>query len=365
VRSTASIVAELVDLYFKHGVRVFDFQDDNFFLPNNDKAARRFADFRDGLRRAGVGELAMIVKARPDSITRESIAILAEVGLVRVFLGVENGCDNALRKLNRKNTVDQVVNALRILNDFDLHIAFNLLMFEPHTQLPEILANLRFIERHTDNPFNFCRTEPYPGTALADQLAAEGILLGDYFGYDYRIVDPHAEMFHAIANFAFSERNFSTRGLHYFNMQVDFIFQLLRRFHPQVLTERLRAAVKNFVRQTNLDTYEHLCGIYDFVAGATPGDGAAIKAFARQARTRTDATGARLLAQGQAILARLEEAGRSAELGKRSYRGLDEWHAPELRPAEAGSSALNCFALAPVPYAAFRAQMDHFGAARH
>ncbi len=365
VRSTASILAEVVDLYFKHGVRVFDFQDDNFFLPNNDKAARRFADFRDGLRRAGVGELAMMVKARPDSITRESIAILAEIGLVRVFLGVENGCDNALRKLNRKNTVDQVLNALRILNDFDLHIAFNLLMFEPRTQLPEILANLRFLERHTDNPFNFCRTEPYPGTALADQLAAEGMLLGDYFGYDYRIVDPHAEMFHAIANFAFSERNFSSRGLHYYNMQVDFIFQLLRRFHPQVLTERLRAAAKNFVRQTNLDTYEQLCGVYDFVAGATPGDSAAIKTFARQARTRVDATGVRLLAQGQAILARLEEAGRDvAEVGQQPYRGFDEWHVPEPRPAEEASPAMDCFALAPVPYAAFKAHMEHFAASR-
>ncbi len=139
VRSTPSIVAEVADLYHKHGVRAFNFQDDNFFLPKPDKAARRFAEFRDGLRQAGVGKIAIMVKARPDSITRESIAILDDLGLFRVFLGVENGCDNALRKLNRKNTVEEVLNALRILNDFDVHVAFNLLMFEPHTDLPEIL----------------------------------------------------------------------------------------------------------------------------------------------------------------------------------------------------------------------------------
>ena len=45
-------------------------------------------------------------------------------------------------------------------------------------------------------------------------------------------------MFHQIANYAFFERNFSDFGLHYFNMQVDFYFQLLRRFHPDTLTER-------------------------------------------------------------------------------------------------------------------------------
>jgi hypothetical protein len=379
VRSTADIVAEVADLYVNRGVHVFNFQDDNFFLPNPEKAARRFAEFRDGLRQAGIGQMAMMVKARPDSITRESIAILDELGLFRVFLGVENGCDNGLRKLNRKNTVEQVLNALRILNDFDLHVAFNLLMFEPHTELGEILANLRFIERHIDNPFNFCRAEAYPGTGLADQLAAEGLLLGDYFGFDYRLVDPHAEMFHQIANFAFFDRNFNDCGLHYFNMQVDFTFQLLRRFHPAVLTERLRAAVKNFIKETNLDTYEHLCGIYDFVAGATPGDRVAIEAFARQVRTRVDTASTRLIDRGQAILDRLEEAyHHRAEAGRAlapvlangellrcrplPYAGPDDLRGLELLPAASGWAAGDFFgvASAPVPYAAFKARMEQF-----
>ena len=61
-----------------------------------------------------------------------------------------------------------------------------------------------------------------------------------------------------MANYAFFDRNFSDFGLHYFNMQVDFYFQLLRRFHPELLTRRMRAGVRNFIKQTNLDTYECL-----------------------------------------------------------------------------------------------------------
>lgn len=377
VRSTASIVAEVADLYHNHGVRAFNFQDDNFFLPKPDKAARRFAEFRDGLRQAGVGQIAIMVKARPDSITRDSVAILDELGLFRVFLGVENGCDNALRKLNRKNTVDEVLNALRILNDFDVHIAFNLLMFEPHTEPAEILANLRFIERHIDNPFNFCRAEAHAGTGLAEQLAAEGMLLGDYFGFDYRLVNPQAEMFHQIANFAFYDRNFNDSGLHYFNMQVDFTFQLLRRFHPAVLTERLRAAVKNFIKETNLDTYEHLCTIYDFVAGATPDDRVAMEAFARRMRDSVDAASARLIARGQTVLSRLEEAHRRRNepmrpplqglaacdpLGWRltPYSGPDDLRRLAGLPAADGYSAIDLFGVAagPVPYAAFRSRLE-------
>ena len=44
------------------------------------------------------------------------------------------------------------------LNDFDVHIAYNLLMFGLDTNLEDILINLRLIERHIDNPFNLFRS---------------------------------------------------------------------------------------------------------------------------------------------------------------------------------------------------------------
>jgi radical SAM superfamily enzyme YgiQ (UPF0313 family) len=307
VRSVESIVAELSDLYHHHGVRIFNLQDDNFFLPNPLKAAERFASIRDGLRDNDVTGIAIAVKARPDSITEESIRILDELGLFRVFLGVENGSGNGLRNLNRKNTVAQILNALRILNDFDIHIAYNLLMFEPDTVLDDILVNLRFMERHIENPFNFCRAEAYPGTGLESKLLREDRLLGDAFGYDYRLLDPRSEAFHQIANYAFFDRNFSDFGLHYFNMQVDFYFQLLRRFHPELLTQTLRAAVRNFIKQTNLDTYERCCEIYDYVAGCDPADEVALRAFARELRARVDLHSRELLVRGERILNWLED----------------------------------------------------------
>jgi anaerobic magnesium-protoporphyrin IX monomethyl ester cyclase len=308
IRSVENIVAEMKELYFDYGVRIFNFQDDNFFLPNPEKALRRFEALRDGLRREGVGQIAIAVKARPDSINADSIRVLDELGLFRVFLGVENASQRALDHLNRKSHLEEILNALRVLNDFDVHVAFNILMFEPDTVLDDILINLRFIERHIENPFNFCRAEAYAGTGLEAKLLPEGRLLGNYFGFDYRLSDPHCEAFHQIANYAFFDRNFSDYGLHYFNMQVDFCFQLLRRFYPAALTQALRASVRNFIKQTNLDTYECLCAIYDFVAGCEPRDQTAIRAFARQLRGRVDEGSAALHADGQAVLDALDAA---------------------------------------------------------
>jgi len=191
---------------------------------------------------------------------------------------------------------------LDVLNSFDVHIAYNLLMFEPDTVMDEILVNLRFMERHNENPFNFCRAEAYPGTGLECKLLREGRLLGDAFGYDYRLKDPRSEAFHQIANYAFFDRNFSDFGLHYFNMQVDFYFQLLRRFHPEMLSQAMRAAVRNFIKQTNLDTYERMAEIYDYVVGCDPLDHAAIAAFARSQREKVDHHSAGLLQRGERIL---------------------------------------------------------------
>lgn len=353
VRSVENILEELKQLYFEHGVRIFNFQDDNFFLPNPQKAVLRFAAIRDGLHQAGIDQIAIAVKARPDSITEESVRILDELGLFRVFLGVENASQRGLNNLNRRCNVDQVLKALEILNSFDVHIAYNLLMFEPDTTLDDILINLRFMERHIENPFNFCRAEAYAGTGLETRLRREGRLLGDYFGFDYRLKDPQSEAFHQIANYAFFDRNFSDYGLHYFNMQVDFFFQLLKRFRPELISQTMRSLVRNFIKRTNLDTYECLSQIYDFVACNVAADKeldiTAISNFARRMRLQVDERSRVLHQQGEEILRWLTEtyeAGRQIPPPVQIYSSAQaSW-----MPSAAASAEVPFLAIHPVPY---------------
>jgi anaerobic magnesium-protoporphyrin IX monomethyl ester cyclase len=372
VRSIENIVSEIKELYFTHGVRIFNFQDDNFFLPDGAKAEQRFEDLRLRLEREGIGRIAIAVKARPDSITYGSIRVLDQLGLFRVFLGVENASENGLRHLNRKSCVAEILNALEILNDFGVHVAYNLLMFEPDSTIDDILINLRFMERHIENPFNFCRAEAYAGTGLEATLLAGGKLQGDYFGFDYRIKDPRSEAFHQIANYAFFNRNFSDYGLHYFNMQVDFYFQLLRRFHPELLTQSLRAAVRNFIKLTNLDTYECICGIYDFVSGSNPSDQVKLRAFAAELRERVDERSIQLLARGESILHWLEATYANRESGPVEVPDLRACTGPACpatteRSQSARANPFDPLGLTPVPipYEVFRARLNAERLAQH
>jgi anaerobic magnesium-protoporphyrin IX monomethyl ester cyclase len=379
LRSIENLAAEMKELYFSHGIRIFNFHDDNFFHPRPETAVQRFDELRSALRRDGVGRIAFAVKARPDSITREAISILDDLGLFRVFLGVENASVRGLGNLNRKCTLDHILNALEILNDFDVHIAYNLLMFEPDTQLEDILTNLRFMERHMENPFNFCRAEVYAGTGLEAKLRAENRLLGDYFGFDYRIKDPRSEAFHQIANYAFFDRNFDDMGLHYLNMQVDFLFQVLRRFRPELLTMTLRGAVRSFVKETNLDTYQCLCQIYDFVASDAHSDELSVRAYAKEMRGRVDYKSQELKAKGEAILQWLEDtnAGEGQKFGMPHalpglmarqplssqpvpYSGLASLENYDFLSPEMGwLDGIQSFGLSPaaIPYATFKEQL--------
>ena len=365
IRSMENIVAELKELYFEHGVRIFNFQDDNFFLPNPEKAEQRFEDLRSRLEQGGFGQIAIAVKARPDSIKRGSIRVLDQLGLFRVFLGVENASEIGLRHLNRKSSVAEILNALDILNDFGVHIAYNLLMFEPDTTLDDILVNLRFMERNIENPFNFCRAEAYPGTGLETKLVSEGRLLGDHFGFDYRIQDARSEAFHQIANYAFFDRNFSDYGLHYFNMQVDFYFQLLRRFHPELLTQSLRAAVRNFIKLTNLDTYDCISRIYDFVVKRDLSDQAKLRRFAGELRECVDGRSIGLLARGEWILHWLETTYARRDSGPVDMPDMPGYSfsaplAPSVGAASGRTSLLDPLGLTPVPipYEVFKARLN-------
>ena len=231
--------------------------------------------------------------------------IARQAGLSLVF---KASFDKANRSSIRSYRGPGLEEGLRILNEIDVHIAFNLLMFEPDTTIEDIRTNLCFLEKHVENPCNFCRAEAYAGTGLEEKLRNENRLLGDYFGFDYRLKDPRSEAFHQIANHAFFDRNFSDFGLHYFNMQVDFCFQLLRRFYPERLTQSLRGAARTFIKRTNLDTYELLCRIFDFVQGVDPANQTVIKAFAGRIREEVDARSAGLHAQGEQILQWLDAA---------------------------------------------------------
>ena len=90
---------------------------------------------------------------------------------------------------------------------------------------------MRFIRDHADHPVNFCRAEPYFGTALHLDMVKAQHLGGSYLGYNYRIEDDRTELVYRICAAAFRERNFAPAGVANRYMGLGYAANVLTRFY--------------------------------------------------------------------------------------------------------------------------------------
>jgi len=293
-------VAEEMGALYADGVRVFNFHDDNFLLPSRRATLDRLDRLTSALEREGVGRMAFAIKARPDEVEHDLFRRLVSMGLFRVFLGVEAGSEESLLQLGRGQVLADNERALAIVNELGIHACFNLLLWNPDSTVADVRCNVDFLRAHTANPMNFCRTEIYAGTPLESRLRDSNRLEGDYWGWDYRMEDPLAELSFQVAYAVFEERNYGETSLHHSAMRLDYEHQLLAHFFG---TEpALQQRVKGFVHEVNADTAAHLTRIFDaLTAGEDPARVARTVGERVAARDRElDALAARILREVQA-----------------------------------------------------------------
>ncbi len=313
LRDPARVADEMADLY-RQGVRIFNFHDDNFFLARAEDTYARMRALRAALDAQGVGRIAFAAKCRPDCVDEGLLTYMKSIGLFRLFLGIEAGTAEALKRLGRGQTPDQNVFALEVVNRLDLHTCFNLLILNPDSTLEDFAANVRFLAAHPSNPMNFCRTEVYSGTPLEKKLRLQHRLLGDYWGYDYVIADPRAQSLFEVVFPAFEQRNFGIDGLHHLAMSVDYEHQLLGHFFG--VRDALRRRVKDFVVAVNQNTCAHLRDAADTVSRGF-GTERAREVYATALRARVEYDNARLTAAGADLLEEIRRVGREARFPPR------------------------------------------------
>jgi len=264
-RDVRCVAGEMAQLVHDRGVRIFNFHDDNFFLPQKQANLARLGALKQRLDDLGVGRIAVQVKARPDNFDPDVIALLKEIGLFRVFLGVETNAVAGLKTLGRGTERRQNDRALRVLRRFGLHTCFNLLMFDPDARLGDLWENIRFMRRQARFPLNFCRVEVYSGTEIERRLQRENRLLGNYLGYHYRIAEEPVQLAYEIFRDVFWARNHEITGMNHQAMAIDYEFHLLRHFYPRRADGGLEKAVKNLILRLNHNNAELLGRICRFV----------------------------------------------------------------------------------------------------
>jgi len=182
------------------------------------------------------------INARADVIETELFTILRDAGLYLVYMGLESGSDDGLDVLNKGLSVEQNLKAVETLRSIGLMFQYGFMLFDPSTTFNSVRENLDFLRTITHDGSlgaTFCRMLPYDGTAIKDQLAAEGRLRGDVTNPDYKFLDPRIDGL-------FREVNETQNVVGWIHGMRSLSPQLDWAWHEVAVTQRLFSEVRNF-----------------------------------------------------------------------------------------------------------------------
>ncbi len=231
-RSPENVAREMFELCASAGGRaLFCFHDDNFLLPRPAASLARVRAIRAAFDALGGGDAALIGKCRPDSVSPELMRELRALGVIRLYVGVENASQRGADHLNRRTQQARVDDALSACREAGIFVCYNLLLFEPDATLGDVRENVAFMRRNAQHPVNFCRAEPYVGTPLHADVSTRQDLGGSYLGFNYRIEDDDTELAFRVCSAAFRQRNFDPQGVANRNMGLGYSLKILEQFY--------------------------------------------------------------------------------------------------------------------------------------
>jgi anaerobic magnesium-protoporphyrin IX monomethyl ester cyclase len=303
-RSVELIADEMAELYRDRGTRQFVFHDDNFLVPSVAHNQARIEGFDKAFKSRGMDDIALLVKCRPADANRDVLSRLKEMGLVRIFMGIESATEMGLLTLDRHQTVGQSIKALDICGELDVSAQFTIMTFNPDANLNTLRVDLAFMRRFAGNPLNFCRAEIYAGTPLEKRMIALGRARGDYRAREYSMYDPVADLACTISLDLFYDRSWGDGSLMQKTIGLDHMIAVRKRFHGRDdLCERAHA----WVRAVNLDTLELLEEVIELsAAGMGKMDAAALRTV-RLLRDREQRRRNEFLLQGLRLKNELDE----------------------------------------------------------
>ena len=200
IRNPLRIVEEMGFLYHEKGCSVFLFEDDDFPV----KAYRKsgwILEFCKSLRDRDLsGKIMWRINCRPDEVDPDSFEIMRHHGLFSVFLGIEDGTNSGLLKMNKRIHVSDNIRGVNILKNLGIGIDFGFMLFQPATTHDSLRENLKFLELICGDgymPVTFLKMLPYLETKIKEELMIEGRLKGKLGFLDYEFYDRSLNDFHS------------------------------------------------------------------------------------------------------------------------------------------------------------------------
>ena len=195
LRPVDDLADEVAALYHERAVRVIQLVDDNLLGPDPRAARAWLGDLEAALGKRRVGKLAWRLMVEPTALSEDVADALARLGTLSVLIGIESLTPQGKSALGRRGRPDADLIALRRLARRGIDPMFNVLAVRPDGTLADTGAELARLAEFDDFAWDVIPVAVWPGTALAHDLAANGMLVGQGAGLAWRPAEPEAERF--------------------------------------------------------------------------------------------------------------------------------------------------------------------------
>jgi anaerobic magnesium-protoporphyrin IX monomethyl ester cyclase len=270
IRKPEAVVSEMDYLFRKEGCSVFIFHDDDFPVRTSGKSdwTERFCNEIE--RRKLNQKIIWKINCRPDEIDNDRFAMMKKHGLFLVFVGLEDGTDLGLKRLNKHMSVAESLNGISILKNLGIDFDFGYILFQPVTTFTLLNQNLDFLNKICSDgysPVTFLRLVPLYYTSIAEELEKAGRLKVTKDSMDYNFPEVSMDNYYDFVMKCFTEWLQHPDGVENISKWARNYFSVYNHFYnsrPEVTVYHNR--LRKIISESNvylLDTMKELSLLFE------------------------------------------------------------------------------------------------------
>jgi len=174
-RSISNVLDEIGWLASQYGYKLIDIVDDIFTLKE-----ARIKEFCQGIINRGL-HIEWRAQTRADCVSLEILELMREAGYRVLIFGVESGSPPILKNLNKKQRIEDVVNAFAWCRKAGIKTIFNVIIGAPGETRATIEETRNLIKKTRPTIISTANLRIYPGTTLWKQAQDEGLCDDSFF----------------------------------------------------------------------------------------------------------------------------------------------------------------------------------------
>lgn len=174
-RDPVPVAEEMAEAVNRFGIKEIRFWDDTFTAQKD-----RVLQLAEEVARRKI-KVDFSIATRADSLDREVLAALKQMGCYNIMIGVESGVPKNLKTLKKGETREQIREGVAMVHEAGIRSFLTSMFGVPGETYEDGLETIRFVKSLKGDASHFFTISPFPGTELYENLDKYGTVVpGDY-----------------------------------------------------------------------------------------------------------------------------------------------------------------------------------------